>query len=55
MKRYIYNGLCYWFDPDKAPAGAVEVKPKQAAPKPEPEAKAKAVKPANKARKAATK
>lgn len=40
MKRYIYNGREFWFDPDKAPEGAVEVKAKA------PANKAKA--PANK-------
>ena len=47
MKRYRYGGLTYWFDPAKAPEGAVEVK----AEKP----KNKSRQATNKARKTATK
>ena len=58
MKRYIYNGRAYWFDPKRAPEGAVEAsKPKPApvtAEEPERAAE-KAQKPANKARRASDK
>lgn len=58
MKRYIYNGRAYWYEPEKAPEGAVEAdKPKPApvtAAEPE-QAAEKAEKPANKARKASNK
>ena len=33
MKIYKYKGRRYWFDPENAPKGAVEVVKKEAAPK----------------------
>ena len=50
MKRYLYGGLRYWFDPEKAPEGAVEIK----AEKPSNKSRSvtnKAKKTANKSRK----
>jgi hypothetical protein len=55
MKNYIVNGLQFQFEEGDQPAGAVEVeKLKQPEKAEEPETK-EAPKPANKARKAATK
>ena len=50
LKHYIWRGTEWQFEEGEQPDGAVEVKTKAAAP---PETKAK--KPANKARKVATK
>lgn len=50
MKRYEFNGRFYWFDPDKAPEGAVEVKAKKPDNK-AVEAENKAPKPRKKAKK----
>lgn len=33
MKRYLYNGIRYWFEPEQAPDGAVEIGKKEPAPK----------------------
>lgn len=49
LKTYLYNGKQWQFEEKEAPAGAVEVKAKPAA------VPNKAKKPANKARKVATK
>lgn len=55
MKRYIYHGKAFWFEPDKAPEGAVLAVPAPA-PQEQPEQAAeKAEKPANKASKASNK
>lgn len=59
LKIYKYNGLTFQFEEGTQPEGAVEVKTetpaKKMVEKKAAEPKSKAVKPANKARKAATK
>lgn len=59
LKIYKYNGLTFQFEEGTQPEGAVEVKTeapaKKTVEKKAAEPKSKAVKPANKARKAATK
>ena len=41
MKRYEYNGAVYWFEPEKAPKGAVLIEEPKAANKKAPAKKTK--------------